>query len=176
MASIHILGVHFGLAMIEQLKPWKMSIERLFSAGEIDWHEAARLTAEIAGKATDELLRRAATQAIPILRNAAQGGADPCVILGAKRRLVVLLDVVQELATPRFGMRGARPKPLTAEERARKLLQLPLGSSLAVAEIRQAFRRAAKSMHPDAGGSEEAFRDLIAAQDVLIHPGAHKHQ
>ena len=65
--------------------------------------------------------------------------------------------------------------PLTAEERARKLLQLPLGSSLAVAEIRQAFRRAAKSMHPDAGGSEEAFRDLIAAQDVLMHPGAHKH-
>ena len=41
-------------------------------------------------------------------------------------------------------------------------------------QSRQAFRRAAKSVHPDAGGSEEAFLELIAAQDVLMHPGAHK--
>lgn len=160
--------------MTEQLKTWKMSVERLLAAGEIDWHEAARLVNEIAGKATDALLRQAATQAIPILRNAVQSAADPSVRLGGRRRLVVLFDVLQELATPRFGMRRARPKLLTAEERARKLLQLPLGTRLAVPEIRRAFRRAAKSVHPDAGGNEEAFRELIAAQAVLIHRGAHK--
>jgi hypothetical protein len=162
--------------MSEQLKHWKLSVERLLSAGEIDWDEVARLATEIAGHAADELLRQAATQAIPILRNAAQGGAEHGVAPAARRRLVILFDVLQELATPRFGMRRAQPKPLTAEERARKLLDLPLDKSLAVGEIRQAFRRAAKLVHPDVGGSEEAFRELIAAQEVLMHPGAYRHE
>jgi hypothetical protein len=174
MVGIHILRIHCGPNMIEQLKSWKLSVERLLSAAEVDWQEAARLAAEIAGKATDAMLRQAATQAIPILRSAAQSGSDHSVTLGARRRLGILLDVLQELSLPRFGMRSVLPKRLTAEERARKLLNLPLGKSLAVAEIRQAFRRAAKSVHPDAGGSEEAFLELIAAQDVLMHPGAHK--
>ena len=60
--------------MNEQLKHWKVSVERLVSATEIDWPEAARLATEIAGNAEDALLRQAATQAIPILRTAAQGG------------------------------------------------------------------------------------------------------
>lgn len=161
--------------MTEQLKHWKMSVERLLSVGEIDWQEGSRLVTEIACSTADALLRQAATQAIPILRNAAQGGTDPGVALGARRRLLVLLDVLQQLATPRFGMRRARPKPLTAEEHARKLLRLPLGKSLAIPEIRQAFRRAAKMVHPDMGGSEEAFRELIAAQEMLMHRGAYKH-
>jgi DnaJ-class molecular chaperone len=56
------------------------------------------------------------------------------------------------------------------------LLQLPLGKSLALPEIRQAFRRAAKMVHPDMGGSEEAFRELIAAQEMLMHRGAYGHE
>ena len=159
--------------MIEQLNHWKMSVERLLSATEVDWHEAARLATEIAGNATNVLLLQATTQAIPILRNAAQGGADHGITPAARRRLLMLFDTLQQLTLPRFGMRRARPKPLTAEERARQLLQLPLGKSLAVPEIRQAFRRAAKSAHPDLGGSEEAFRELIAAQEVLIHQRAY---
>ncbi len=160
--------------MTEQLKHWKISVERLVSAAEVDWQEAARLASEIAGLAADALLRQAATQAIPILRNAAQGSTEHGVAPGARRRLLILFDVLQQ-KVPRFGMRRARPKPLTAEERARRILQLPLGKSLAVPEIRQAFRRAAKSVHPDMGGSEEAFRELIAAQEMLMHRGAHKH-
>jgi hypothetical protein len=162
--------------MNEQLKHWKVSVERLVSATEIDWPEAARLATEIAGNAEDALLRQAATQAIPILRNAAQGGDEHGVRPGARRRFLILLDVLQQLAAPRFGMRRARPKPLTAEERARKMLRLPLDKSLAVSEIRQAFRRAAKMAHPDAGGSEDVFRELIAAQEILIHPRATKRQ
>lgn len=162
--------------MTEHLKYWKISVERLVSAAEIDWPEAARLTTEIAGHAADALLRQAATQAIPILRNAAQGGGDPSVALGARRRFLILFDVLQQKAAPRFGMRRARPKPLTAEERARKLLQLPLGKSLALPEIRQAFRRAAKMVHPDMGGSDEAFRELIAAQEMLMLRGSYQHE
>lgn len=158
--------------MNEHLQHWKMRVERLVSAGEIDWPEAARLAGEIAGHAADVLVRQAARQAIPILRNAAQSTADPTVALGARRRLLILFDVLQEKAAPSFGMRRARPKPLSAEERARKLLQLPLDKSLAPLEIRQAFRRAAKMVHPDAGGSDEAFRELIAAQEMLMHPRA----
>jgi hypothetical protein len=30
-------------------------------------------------------------------------------------------------------------------------------------------------VHPDMGGSEEAFRELIAAQEMLMHRGAYKH-
>jgi hypothetical protein len=158
--------------MNAHLQYWKMSIERLVSAGEIDWVEAARLASEIAGQAGDVLVRQAARQAIPILRNAAQGAADPSIALGARRRLLILFDVLQQKAAPRFGMRRAQPKPLSAEERARKLLQLPLDKSLALPEIRQAFRRAAKMVHPDVGGSEAAFRELIAAQEMLAHPRA----
>jgi hypothetical protein len=162
--------------MNEHLHHWKMSVERLVSASEIDWPEAARLTTEIAGLAADALIRQAATQAIPILRNAAQGPGDPSIALGARRRILILFDVLQQKAMPRFGMRRARPKPLTAEERARKLLQLPLGKSLARPEIRQAFRRAAKMAHPDMGGSEEAFRELIAAHEILMDRSAYGHE
>jgi hypothetical protein len=28
-------------------------------------------------------------------------------------------------------------------------------------------------VHPDTGGSEEAFRELIAAQEMLMHRGAY---
>jgi hypothetical protein len=158
--------------MNEQFKSWKLSIERLLSGAGVDWHEAARLAAEIAGKASDATLRQAAAQALPVLRNAAHGTSDHGVEQGAKRRLGVMADVLQDLTAPRFGTRSAAPKPLTAEQRARKLLDLPPGTQLTVTEIRQAFRRAAKSLHPDAGGSEQAFLELIAAQDVLMHPKA----
>jgi DnaJ domain len=162
--------------MSEHVKHWKVSVERLVLADEIGWPEAARLATEIAGRAADALLRQAATQAIPILRNAAQGAGDPSVALGARRRLLILFDILQQKAMPRFGMRRARPKPLSAEERARRLLQLPLDKSLAQPEIRRAFRRAAKMAHPDVGGSEEAFRELIAAHEMLMDRSAYSHE
>jgi hypothetical protein len=44
------------------------------------------------------------------------------------------------------------------------LLGLPLGRPLLAA----AFKRTAKHVHPDAGGSDHAFRELCAARDVLM--------
>ncbi|GLR96822.1 hypothetical protein ACVIU7_004058 [Bradyrhizobium liaoningense] len=122
---------------------------------------------------SDVTLRQAAEQALPVLRQAADND-DHGVTLAAQRRLGVVLEVVHDLSAPRFGRRNAMPKQMSREDRARKVLGLPLAVQLTCEDINQAYRRAAKGMHPDRGGSAEAFIDLAAARDLLIHPGAHK--
>ncbi|MFB6461564.1 J domain-containing protein [Bradyrhizobium tunisiense] len=156
-----------------RLDSWKLALERLRSAQSADFAEAGRLVAEIARTSTDTMLRQAAEQALPVLRQAA-GNDDHGVTLAAQRRLGVVLDVVHDLTAPRFGRRNAMPKKLSTEDRARKMLGLPLAVQLTCEDINQAYRRAAKGLHPDHGGSAQAFIDLAAARDVLIHPGAHK--
>jgi curved DNA-binding protein CbpA len=51
------------------------------------------------------------------------------------------------------------------------MLGLPCGRRLYGPEIREAYKRAAKTMHPDGGGSEQAFRELSAARDALLKGG-----
>jgi len=147
---------------------WKSALERLLQADQLDWRDAITLAGDIARLSSDVTLRQAATQALPILRSASGLGADHLTLDAARRRLIVVLDVLIELTTPRFGRRGAKPKRLSPDQRARKLLGLPIDGALSAPEIHSAFRRAAKTMHPDAGGSETAFRELVAAQDVLM--------
>ncbi|MEY9879279.1 J domain-containing protein [Bradyrhizobium sp. USDA 329] len=159
--------------MMERLDSWKLALERLRSAPAPDWAEAGRLVAEIVRMSSDVTLRQAAEQALPVLRQAADND-DHGVTLAAQRRLGVVLEVVHDLTAPRFGRRNALPKQMSREDRARKVLGLPLAVQLTCEDINQAYRRAAKGMHPDRGGSAEAFIDLAAARDLLIHPGAHK--
>ncbi|RXH32072.1 MULTISPECIES: J domain-containing protein [Bradyrhizobium] len=159
--------------MMERLDSWKLALERLRSAPSADFAEAVRLVAEIARMSVDPTLRQAAEQALPVLRQAVDNDDDG-VTLAAQRRLGVVLEVVHDLTAPRFGRRNAKPKQLSSEDRARKMLGLPLAVQLTCEDINQAYRRAAKGMHPDHGGSTQAFIDLAAARDVLIHPGAHK--
>lgn len=156
-----------------RLDSWKLALERLRAAPSADWAEAGRLVAEIARMSTDTMLRQAAEQALPVLRQVVDND-DRDVTLAAQRRLGVVLEVVHDLTAPRFGRRNAMPKQLSSEDRARKMLGLPLAVQLTCEDINQAYRRAAKGMHPDHGGSAQAFIDLAAARDVLIHPGAHK--
>ena len=159
--------------MMERLETWKLALERLRSTQSADWAEAGRVVAEIVRMSTDVTLRQAAEQALPVLRQAVDND-DHSVTLAAQRRIGVILDVVHDLTAPRFGRRNAMPKKLSSEDRARKVLGLPLAVQLTCEDINQAYRRAAKGMHPDHGGSTEAFIDLAAARDILIHPGAHK--
>ncbi|WBL76999.1 J domain-containing protein [Bradyrhizobium xenonodulans] len=159
--------------MMERLESWKLALERLRSSEPADWAEAGRLVAEIARMSTEATLRQAAGQALPVLRQAVDND-DHSVTLAARRRIGVILDVVHDLTAPRFGRRNAMPKKLSSEDRARRMLGLPLAVQLTCDDINQAYRRAAKGMHPDRGGSAEAFIDLAAARDILIHPGAHK--
>jgi hypothetical protein len=65
----------------------------------------------------------------------------------------------------RFGVRFDRQDD-DREDRA--LLELPLEGELIAAEINAAFRRFAKSAHPDAGGDHEAYCRLTDARDALL--------
>ena len=143
--------------MMERIESWKLALERLRSASSVDWDEAGRLAAEIARGSSDASLRHAAEQAVPILRQAANDDDERDIVVAAQRRLGVILEVIHGLTAPRFGRRSALPKKLSSEERARKTLGLPLAVQLTCDDIHQAYRRAAKAMHPDLGGNREAF-------------------
>ncbi|HEV3500216.1 MAG TPA: hypothetical protein VGZ92_07810 [Bradyrhizobium sp.] len=151
-----------------QLSEWKLGVERIWSAAAPDYHEAARLAAEIAGAATEAMLRQAATQALPILRSASAAEADQSTRDAARRRLGVIREVLHDFTTPRFGKRQTAARLPTPEECYRQLLGLPLGRRLSGAEIHRAYKRVAKRAHPDAGGSAREFLELSAARDALM--------
>jgi hypothetical protein len=50
----------------------------------------------------------------------------------------------------------------------RTVLDLPMQGSLKPSEIKTAFRRLAKTAHPDAGGSDEHYRRIAEARDALL--------
>ena len=115
--------------MDKHLSEWKHSVELIWSAAAPDYGEAACLAAEIARASTEAILRQAATQGLPSLRNASPGNADRCAQDAARRRLGVIREVLHTLTTPTFGKRENSPKSLTSEERYRQMLGLPLGPS-----------------------------------------------
>jgi hypothetical protein len=154
--------------MDRQLREWKLAVERIWFADAPDYGEAARLAADIAGTSEEAILRQAATQALPILRNAASENADQNTQDAARRRLGVIREVLHALTAPRFGKRENNAKSLTPEERYRQMLGLPLGRRLSGAEIHQAYKRVAKRAHPDGGGSAREFLELSAAREALM--------
>jgi len=160
--------------MDQALNDWKLAVERCWSADAPDWQKTAQLVAGIAASSENLTLRQAAAQALPSLRNASGRWADGKASEIAKRRLGIVLEVLNEATAPRFGKRGAEAGALTPDECRRQLLGLPLGRYLAATEIHRAFKRAAKTAHPDAGGSAQAFLELAAARDALMHPDSRK--
>jgi hypothetical protein len=54
------------------------------------------------------------------------------------------------------------------EQDYRKVLNLPAKGALQTAEINSAFRRLAKTAHPDAGGSNEEYHRITEARDALL--------
>jgi hypothetical protein len=154
--------------MDRQVVEWKLGVERLWSAATLDFREAVRLAADIARGSGDAALRQSAAQSLPGLRTASLENVDRSTRDEARRRLGVICDILLALDTTRFGRRGAAQKPLSPEERYRQMLGLPLGRRLARAEIRQAYKRAAKTAHPDVGGSAQDFLALSAAHEALM--------
>jgi hypothetical protein len=59
------------------------------------------------------------------------------------------------------------------EAEYRRLLALPDSGALLKSEIEQAYKVAAKRSHPDAGGSNDEFKQLAAAKDALIERWQH---
>jgi hypothetical protein len=163
-----LYGFGVVLPMDTQLLEWKLAVDRIWSAAAPDYHEAARLAADMAGASRDTILRQAATQALPILRSASAENADQTTRDAARRRLGVIVTVLHTLTAPRFGKRPTGPQLPTSEQRYRQMLGLPLGRPLSGAEIHRAYKRVAKRAHPDAGGSAGEFLELTAARDVLM--------
>jgi hypothetical protein len=154
--------------MDRKLPEWKFGVDRIWLAATPDYADALRIVAEIADVSEETLLRQAATQALPSLRNASTGNADDNTRDAARRRLRVVREVLHTLASPRFGRREASVKLPTLEERYRQLLELPLDRRLSAAEIHRAYKHVAKRAHPDAGGSAGEFLELAAAREALM--------
>jgi hypothetical protein len=148
-----------------QQKHWKRDTDRLWVASPFDAREAAALAAEIARHGGDETLRQAAAQALPSLRGACLKTSDQMSRNVAQRRFGAIRDALHTLDAPRFGKRAAVPAP---EQQYRRLLGLSPERHLAESEIQQGYKRAAKRLHPDAGGSAGEFTELSAARDALM--------
>jgi hypothetical protein len=54
------------------------------------------------------------------------------------------------------------------ERESREILNLPADGALEPSDINAAFRRLAKTAHPDAGGSDELYRRIAQARDALL--------
>ena len=54
------------------------------------------------------------------------------------------------------------------ERESREILDLPADGALNPSDINAAFRRLAKTAHPDAGGSDELYRRIAEARDALL--------
>jgi hypothetical protein len=54
------------------------------------------------------------------------------------------------------------------DQEHRDVLNLPAEGALKPSEINAAFRRLAKTAHPDAGGSDERYRRIAEARDALL--------
>jgi hypothetical protein len=147
--------------MESQQQHWKRDADRLWSASSFDVREVVALAAEIA-RHGDEPLRQAAAQALPSLRGASSDQMSRNV---ARRRFGAIRDALHALDAPRFGKRAAVP---ASEPQHRRLLGLPPERQLAESEIQQGYKRAAKRLHPDAGGSAREFTELSAARDALM--------
>ncbi|GLH80283.1 hypothetical protein SSBR45G_51920 [Bradyrhizobium sp. SSBR45G] len=54
------------------------------------------------------------------------------------------------------------------DEASRAVLELPLQGVLTATDIKAAFRRLAKTAHPDAGGNNELYRRISEAREALL--------
>jgi hypothetical protein len=156
------------VAMDAQVRVWKLAVERLWTAPMLDYRDAAQLAAEIARHSDEPRLQQVAAQAVANLRGACVQSADRRTKDLARRRFGTVRDVLHNLAGPRFGKRRRVGEMPTPDEHHRQMLGLPLGRRLLGPEIREAYKRTAKKVHPDAGGSERAFLELSAARDALL--------
>jgi hypothetical protein len=154
--------------MDARLKDWKREAERLWAAPAFDHRAAGQLTAEIAHADALPALQQAARQALPSLRAACARGAERGRRDLAQWRFGALRDCLHALDPPRFGRRQTGERKLAADEHHRRVLGLPLGRRLFAPDIAQAYKQAAKRVHPDSGGSQAQFLELTAARDALM--------
>ena len=149
---------------------WKAVADDIWFARIFRYLDAARLALDVAGRAGPGTLASLAKQAVPSLRAAAAAGTDAYRRSVARRRFGTMREELHALTSLGFGGRrgGAAGQAQPAEHQLeRRLLGLPSGGALAEPDIQAAFKRMAKTAHPDRGGSTHAFTALVRARDVL---------
>ena len=163
--------------MNPQIEVWKATADRLHRNAVFPQRDAAKLVAEIAHAASDAGLAQVAAAALETLRRTATAAPGKSEQFGrsvAQRRFGLVRNMLHALDAPRFGRRPSPPAATLSEgsgpahDMHRQVLGLPSGRPLSAAEIRQAFKAAAKTAHPDHGGDRHAFTDLVAARDALL--------
>jgi hypothetical protein len=60
------------------------------------------------------------------------------------------------------------PEPEDDDRQHREVLNLSQQGALTPSEINAAFRRLAKTAHPDVGGSDDQYRRIAEARDALV--------
>jgi hypothetical protein len=68
----------------------------------------------------------------------------------------------------RYNKKKHSESKLTSQKEHRELLCLPLDGVLEAVQIKTAFRKLAKTAHPDVGGSHENFVLISRARDILL--------
>lgn len=83
--------------------------------------------------------------------------------------LAALLSLACRLFTGKWPWEFAKGPDRQAQKvvRARRMLGVEAGAD--AAQIREAHRRLAASLHPDRGGSTAEIQELNAARDLLLH-------
>ncbi|MFG1401790.1 J domain-containing protein [Xanthobacter sediminis] len=90
-----------------------------------------------------------------------------CLVMSRARWRQDQVELRAEALRTRRAFMSA-PAPGDGGRVHREALDLPVEGVLEVTQINAAFRRLAKSAHPDAGGSDAHYRRIAEARDALL--------
>jgi hypothetical protein len=88
-----------------------------------------------------------------------------CLVMSRRRWQEDQVDLRREAREKR---RALRFGPEFDDTEHRETLNLPMQGALEPSQIKSAFRRLAKTAHPDAGGSDKSYRSIVEARDALL--------
>ncbi len=89
-----------------------------------------------------------------------------CLVMSRRRWQEDQVDLRSEARKKRRAF--LFPRDFDDGKEHREVLNLPMEGALKLSEINIAFRRLAKTAHPDAGGSDEGYHRIAAARDALL--------
>lgn len=91
-----------------------------------------------------------------------------CLVMSRQRWQADQVELRREALEKRRAFLARFQPDFENDKEHREALELPMEGVLEAAQITAAFRRLAKSAHPDAGGSNEQYRRISAARDALL--------
>ncbi len=90
-----------------------------------------------------------------------------CLVMSRERWQEDQVELRMEAMEKRRAL-YAQFEGVTNQHAHREALDLPKDGALKPSDINAAFRKLAKSAHPDAGGSDEDYHRIVEARDALL--------